>query len=63
MTTIEFCEKFGSDEKFKTGSPYNLGFPNNFYKVLGDNVFLWFLPVSRNLRGKGLFFEVRDDLK
>ena len=63
FTTIEFCEKFGSDDKFKTGSPYDLGMAKNFKTLLGENVFLWFLPVKRNLKGKGLFFEVREDLK
>ena len=62
-TTIEFCEKRGSDEQFKAKSPYDLGTYRNFERILGSNIFLWFLPIRRNLRGRGLFFEVREDIK
>ena len=30
FTTIEFCEKRGSDPRFKQSSPYNLGVVSNF---------------------------------
>jgi palmitoyltransferase ZDHHC2/15/20 len=50
-TTIEFCEKRGSDAQFAVKSPYNCGTLKNFQSILGTNTFLWFLPMRRNLRG------------
>ena len=61
-TTIEFCEKRSTDSQFKAVSPYNLGVLQNFKSILGDNIFLWLLPI-RNIEGDGLFFEVRRELK
>ena len=47
FTTIEFCEKSqDGDLNFKT-SPYNLGFYRNFQSVLGNNAFLWFVPIGK----------------
>lgn len=62
-TTIEFCEKRGSDTLFKDKSPYNLGVYRNFTDILGTSPLLWCLPVRRNLTGKGLHFEIREELK
>lgn len=59
MTTIEFCEK--SLPKQKEGesrsdtSVYDLGLCGNVRAVLGNNVFLWFVPCSRP-SGDGLNF-------
>lgn len=61
-TTIEFCEKRSSDDKFKQKSPYNRGCCKNYMTVLGSNILLWCCPCNRNLEGKGLRFRVRDDL-
>lgn len=53
MTTIEFCEKSlprqkAKDEKasYYETSVYDLGFFGNVRAVLGDNIMLWFLPLS-----------------
>ena len=62
-TTIEFCEKRGSDNLFKDKSPYNLGVYRNFTDILGTSPLLWCLPVRRNLTGKGLHFTIREELK
>lgn len=63
-TTIEFCEKRGSDEQFKSKSPYNLGLLRNYQSILGKNPMHWFNPFYYETpRGKGLYFEIRDDLK
>jgi hypothetical protein len=64
-TTIEFCEKRSADKKdsrFKDKSPYNRGCCTNFITILNTNPLFWFCPCNRNLKGKGLNFEVRDDL-
>ena len=58
-TTIEFCEKKNTNDLFKGKSPYDLGTFRNLQTILGDNPLLWFIPVSRNLFGEGLFFEIR----
>jgi hypothetical protein len=53
MTTIEFCEKQtrrGYDEYI-----YDRGIIGNVMAVLGDNPFLWFLPLSAP-SGDGLHF-------
>ena len=63
FTTIEFCEKRGSDAQFKDKSPYDLGTLNNFKMILGPSIPMWFFPVKRNLEGEGLFFEIREELK
>ena len=45
-TTIEYCEKNKKKvEKFEK-SPYSLGVYGNFKQILGDNPFLWFIPVT-----------------
>jgi len=49
MTTIEFCEKSlntGKKADGYDGSRYNYRCLGNVKAVLGDNVFLWLLPVS-----------------
>jgi len=52
MTTIEFCEKkmpkAGKEEKaaLEQNSVYDLGPFGNTRTVLGDNPFLWLLPLS-----------------
>ena len=61
-TTIEFCEKRKTDSQFKVTSPYNLGLMKNLESILGTNPLLWAIPMRRNLRGEGLFFEVRSEL-
>jgi hypothetical protein len=61
MTTIEFCEKHM--QKSKDGSPptpppvnvYDLGRASNIKNVLGDNPFLWLLPIGTPT-GDGLSF-------
>ena len=61
FTTIEFCEKRGSDPRFKQASPYNLGVLNNFKQVLGSQPLLWIFPIRPQRMGDGLFFSVRED--
>lgn len=54
MTTIEFCEK--STKKYGYNcSAYDRGPWRNFTAVLGENVWLWFLPLSMPI-GNGLSF-------
>lgn len=59
MTTIEFCEKSlpkKDNEKWAyDASVYDLGVLGNVRAVLGNNVFLWFLPCSLP-EGDGLNF-------
>jgi len=61
MTTIEFVEKYqsnaGTSSRQASWDPhiYTRGFYGNIKAVLGDNVFLWFLPCSRP-SGNGLSF-------
>ena len=63
-TTIEFCEKRGSDEQFRNASPYDVGVYRNFQSILGESPLYWFAPLSPGpQRGRGLYFEIRDDLK
>lgn len=54
MTTIEFCEKSLKKTGYDT-SLYNRGVCGNIRAVLGDNMFLWFLPLSPP-SGDGLNF-------
>ena len=61
-TTIEFCEKKGSDDLFKVKSPYDLGTYRNFQIIFGESPLEWFLPINPNIEGEGLFFHIRDDL-
>lgn len=61
-TTIEFCEKRKADAQFKQ-SPYDRGCCKNFMAVLGNNILFWCCLCNRNLKGDGLRFEVRDELK
>lgn len=57
MTTIEFCEKKGTQQGVGTfESRYNLGVFGNIQSVLGQNPLTWFLPVS--VEGDGLQYEV-----
>lgn len=47
-TTIEFCEKKNNeDQAFHLRLPYNRGFCENMRTVLGENPFLWFVPVCK----------------
>lgn len=73
-TTIEYCEKRSENEAGFKLSPYNLGPLRNYKTVLGTNIILWFIPISKllfiltlflapDLYGEGLVFEIRDDLK
>lgn len=60
MTTIEFCEKSlpkKDSEKWSaySASVYDQGLLGNMRAVLGNNVFLWFLPCSVP-QGDGLNF-------
>lgn len=60
MTTIEFCEKSlpksdtAAARSYDT-SVYHLGFCGNIRAVLGDNFFLWLLPLATP-SGDGLNF-------
>jgi hypothetical protein len=59
MTTIEFCEKSlpkkDGEARSYDSSVYNLGFFGNIRVVLGDDILLWFFPVSAP-SGDGLNF-------
>eukprot|EP00427_Karlodinium_veneficum_P021460 CAMPEP_0169108728 /NCGR_PEP_ID=MMETSP1015-20121227/25585_1 /TAXON_ID=342587 /ORGANISM="Karlodinium micrum, Strain CCMP2283" /LENGTH=155 /DNA_ID=CAMNT_0009170375 /DNA_START=668 /DNA_END=1135 /DNA_ORIENTATION=- len=44
MTTIEFCEK--SKRRNYVSPSYSRGYLGDIKAVLGDDVFLWFLPIS-----------------
>jgi len=44
MTTIEFCEK--SKRRNYVSPSYSRGYLGDIKAVLGDDVFLWFLPMS-----------------
>ena len=59
MTTIEFCEKSlpkkDGEARSYDSSVYNLGFFGNIRVVLGDDVLLWFFPISAP-SGDGLNF-------
>ena len=48
-TTIEYCEKrsFDAANGACQPSPYDFGTFRNFQNVLGNNVFLWFLPFGK----------------
>ena len=61
FTTIEFCEKRSRDGLFSERSPYDLGIFENYKTILGQNVFLWFFPCNRDLRGGGLFFAINSE--
>jgi len=54
MTTIEFCEKSLKKASYNTSS-YDKGCFSNMKAVLGENVFLWLLPISPPT-GDGLHF-------
>jgi hypothetical protein len=43
-------------------SPYNIGCCGNYATVLGKNFFFWCFPCDRNLEGRGIHYQVRDDL-
>jgi len=58
MTTIEFCEKSLKRPTYDS-STYDRGIYGNICAVLGDNPFLWFLPVSTP-SGSGLEFLAED---
>lgn len=56
MTTIEFCEKKTMQKGASTNtSPYDRGVWGNIFAVLGDNPFLWLLPISPP-SGSGVYF-------
>jgi hypothetical protein len=57
MTTIEFCEK-SRRPNFDT-DVYSQGVFANIQAALGDNVFLWFLPICAPT-GDGLMFKNDD---
>jgi hypothetical protein len=46
MTTIEFCEKKKRIGGGPNPSPYSRGFLRDIKAVLGDDMLLWFLPMS-----------------
>jgi hypothetical protein len=46
LTTIEYKEKMKGEEK---NNFFNVGFSKNIVDVLGENVLLWFLPISKKL--------------
>jgi len=54
MTTIEFCEKRGEGEGYK--SPYDVGVVKNIRSVFGDDVLWWFVPITVQV-GNGMDFE------
>lgn len=54
MTTIEFCEKSMKRAAYDP-SVYDRGWLGNIKAVLGDNPWLWFLPIAPPL-GDGLGF-------
>lgn len=58
MTTIEFCEKSMKRSGYDANA-YDRGPFGNMKAVLGDNVFLWLLPVSPP-PGRGLSFLTED---
>lgn len=65
MTTIEFCEKTlpkkDADPKKVDSSMYSQGsIYRNIAAALGDNVFLWLLPID-GPSGDGLRYARRDD--
>jgi hypothetical protein len=62
-TTIEFCEKRKDNDPSKQKSFYDRGCFNNFTSVLGNNVLFWFCICDRNLKGNGLKFKIRKDLR
>ena len=51
LTTIEYCEKMRSVD-FDPGT-YNRGVYGNFKNVLGESIWLWFIPVGLD-NGDGL---------
>merc|ERR1719162_1000433 len=55
MTTIEFCEKQTKKVGSYHAAVYDRGFYGNVCSVLGDNPFLWLLPLSPP-SGDGLTF-------
>jgi len=58
LTTIEYCENkhtIGEDGQSK----YDVGVIKNLKQVLGDDPFLWFVPVGRPV-GAGLNFPSND---
>jgi len=58
MTTIEFCEKSQRRGGFNS-STFDRGMMGNMKQVLGDNILLWWLPVS-GPQGRGLSFVTED---
>lgn len=57
VTTIEFCEKSmpKDDKRPQDTTRFNLGIIGNLRGVMGDNVFLWLLPIG-GPSGDGLSF-------
>jgi hypothetical protein len=56
QTVIENSDR----ERFplnKSINIYDLGFLKNFTTVFGTNPLVWFLPISPNYKGEGIYFE------
>mmetsp|Transcript_18242 Transcript_18242/g.58028 ORF Transcript_18242/g.58028 Transcript_18242/m.58028 type:complete len:262 (+) Transcript_18242:3-788(+) len=53
MTTLEFCEQMGGKGGYT--SLYDVGMFENFRTVLGESIWLWFVPVG-GPGGEGLFW-------
>jgi len=59
MTVIENADR----ERFpsaKFSNQYDLGYYKNFKNVLGENPFLWFLPIATYDKYNGYYFEKND---
>merc|ERR1719284_2191937 len=58
MTTIEYCEKSMKKTAYDTSS-YDRGYLGNIKGTLGDEVWLWFLPLNPPT-GTGLAYVTED---
>jgi len=56
LTTIEYCEKRGSNENYE--SPYDVGILGNIRSVMGDAWYLWLVPVG-SPPGDGISWQMR----
>lgn len=54
-TTIENAKEKG--KKFKINGKYNLGCKKNFIGIFGENIFLWFFPISIHSQEAGYEFQ------
>merc|ERR1719401_2729552 len=57
MTTIEYCEKRGQNANYT--SPYDLGIVSNIKSIMGEEWYLWPVPVGRP-PGDGFSWQVAD---